>query len=123
MDISTLTPSERTVEIKHPVNGEPIGLTITLRPSSDPHVRAAARKFANERLQRGSKITAEKLEQQQLAVIAAAVSGWAWAEGATFKGQQPDFSEANLLQVIKALPWVKTQLDEELGDDAAFFQN
>lgn len=121
MDISTITAAERTVQIKHPATGEPIGLVITLRPSSDPAVLAASRKFLNERLQRGSKITAEKLEVQKVAVITAAVSGWKWEGDAQYKGQQPEFTEATLRTILKDLPWVKAQIDEELGDDAAFF--
>lgn len=121
MDISTLTPHERTIDIKHPVTGEPIGLQVTLRPESDPAVVSARRKWMNERLSRGSKITAEKLEQQQIAVIAAAVSGWSFTGEATFEGSKPDFSEATLVKVLKKLPWVKAQIDEELGDTAAFF--
>ncbi len=121
MDISTIVAAERAVEIKHPASGEPIGLRITVRPESDPAVVAARRRFLNDRLHRGGKLTAEKLEQQQNAVIQAAVSGWDWQGELTFEGAKPEFSEANLARVLKRLPWVKQQLDEELGDTAAFF--
>ena len=123
MDISSITAAERVVGLKHPGTAEPIGLKVTLLPDSDPKVKAARRKFINERLQRGMKVTAEKLEAQQLSIIEAAVAGWQWEGELTFHGEKPDFTEANLRKVLKDLPWVKSQLDEELGDDAAFFQS
>lgn len=123
MDISSITAAERVVDIKHPATAEPIGLKVTLLPDTDPKVKAARRKFLNERLQRGMKVTAEKLEAQQLSIIEAAVGGWEWLGDLTFHGEKPDFTEANLRKVLKELSWVKSQLDEELGDDAAFFQS
>jgi hypothetical protein len=122
-DISTIVAAERTVEIKHPGTSEPIGLKITVLPDSDQKVKAMRRKWLNERLQRGMKITAEKLEVQQLQIIESAVSGWEWGGDLNFHGEKPAFTEGNLRKVLKELPWIKTQLDEELGDEAAFFQN
>lgn len=122
-DITSIKPAERTIEIKHPVTDEPIGLTITLRPESDLAVQAAQRRFLNERLQKGKKVTAEQIEAGTLSKVVAAIAGWEWKNGLTFHGDIPDFSEANVRKVFKELPWVRTQIDAELGDDAAFFQN
>lgn len=122
-DISTIVAAARTVDIKHPATAEPIGLKVTVLPDSDPKVKAARRKWLNERLQRGMKVTAEKLEAQQLSIIEAAVSGWEWEGELTFHGEKPAFTDGNLRKVLKELPWIKSQLDEELGDEAAFFQN
>ncbi len=69
------------------------------------------------------KVTAEKLEAQQVSVIESAVSGWEWKGELTFQGNKPEFNPENLRKVLKALPWMKSQLDEELGDEAAFFQS
>lgn len=123
MDIATITPSARTVEITHPGTGEPIGLKVELLPDSDDKVQAARRKWLNERMQRNKKITVEAAEAHQLNVIEAAVSGWAWGGDLTFHGEKPAFSPAVLRKVLKELPWVKSQLDSELGDEAAFFRN
>ena len=123
MDISSITAAERTVDIKHPSNGEPLGLKITLLPESDAKVQAARRKWLNERMQRGKKLTAEKAEAGQLLFLESAVNGWNWEGELTFHGDKPEFTEANLHKVLKELPWIKAQLDEELGDEAAFFQS
>lgn len=121
MDISTIVAAERTIDIKHPASGQPIGLKVTLRPDSDPAVTAARRSFLNDRLQRRGKVTAEKIEEQNQRVIVAAVSGWTWEGDLTFEGGKPDFNEINLVKVLKKLTWVRDQIDEELGDAAAFF--
>lgn len=123
MDISSIVATERSVHIKHPATGEPIGLVITLRPDTDPVVVEARRRFLNDRLAKRGKITAEKLEQQQNAVLIAAISGWTWEGDVTFEGAKPDFNPVNLAKVLKKLPWMREQIDEELGDNAAFFQN
>lgn len=123
MDITSIAASERPVEINHPGTGEPIGLRVTLRPESDPAVEAVRRKWLNEKLQRRSgRMTAERLEELQLALISAAATGWEWDGELTFNGDKPEFNPANLRKVLRALPWVKSQLDEALGDEAAFFQ-
>jgi hypothetical protein len=123
MDISSITAAERTVDIKHPATGEPLGLKITVLPESDAKVQTARRKWLDERLQRGKKVTAAKVEAGQLLLIESAVSGWSWESELTFHGEKPEFTDANLRKVLKELSWVKTQLDEELGDEAAFFQS
>ena len=123
-DITSIAPNERTVEINHPGTGEPIGLRVTMRPESAPEVEAVRRKWLNEKLQRRSgRMTAERLEELQVALITAAVTGWEWEGELTFEGDKPEFSAANLRKVLKKLGWVKAQLDEELGDEAAFFQS
>lgn len=122
MDISSITAAERVVDIKHPSSAEPIGLRITILPESDQRVVAVRRKFLNERLQRGHKVTAEKLAAQQTSIICAAVSGWDWQGELNFHGEKPEFSEQALRQVMAELSWIKDQLDNELGDEAAFYQ-
>jgi hypothetical protein len=119
-DIAEIKAASRQVKIKHPVTDEEIGLTITLIPESDQKVQAAQRKFLNERLQRGKKVTAEQIEAGTLSKVVSAISGWEW-KGIAFKGEVPEFTEANVRKVLKELPWVRTQIETELGDDAAFF--
>lgn|SRR5690606_35597947 len=123
MDISNIVATPRIVDIKHPATGAPIGLKITLLPSSAEPVVAAQRRLLNERLQRHTKATAERLEQNGLALLEAAVSDWKWEGDLTFKGEKPPFNAVNLRKVITELPWIREQLDTELGNDAAFFES
>lgn len=126
MDISSITPTERPFDIKHPKTGESIGLTVTLLPDSDQKVVTARRKYIDERMQRTKKMTASAYETLQTNLIVAAVNGWEWGKDAngdecSFHGEKPEFSEATLRRVLKELPWIKSALDQEIGDEASFY--
>jgi len=121
-DISSIVAAPRVVDIKHPATGEPIGLKVTLLPVSDSKVQSAQRRLINDRLQRHDKPTAEKMEQNKLALLEAAVSDWTWEGDLTFEGGKPEFTPSDLRKVLKKLPWVRDQIDIELGNEAAFFE-
>ena len=76
MDISTIVAEPRTIEIKHPVTGEPIGLRVTLRPDSADEVQAVKRKLVNERLRRDLKPSAERIEENGYLLLDASISSW-----------------------------------------------
>lgn len=127
MDISVVKPVNREVHIKHPASQERIGLTIVLLPSSDDKIKAAKRRTLNARLHmRRNKITAEQLEVAELDLMVAACKTWAWVDDENGKpgsvaGEQPDFNDINVRKLLKEFDWIKDQLNEEIGDDAAFF--
>lgn len=125
-EISTVVAANRDVEIVDPKTQEPIGLTLFVRPDTSPEVKAVERKWMNMGL-RGRRLNAEQMEARGTEILVAHVAGWTWGndpEGTpcTFGGEQPDFNEANLRRVFKALPWIKKQLDIEAGNDAGFFK-
>lgn len=121
-DITSIVAAPRKFEVKHPATGEPIGLKVELRPDSSDEVQAVKRKLINERLARDIKPTAERMESNRNLLLEAAVAGWEWEGELTFEGTKPDFAPANLRKVLKKLPWVRDQIDAELGNDAAFFE-
>lgn len=121
-DLSTIVAAERSINITHPATGEPVGLTITLLPDSHPQVKAAERKALNERLNDRNKPTAEKLEAQRTASVVARVDGWEWSNDLNFHGEQPEFSTAKLREVLAELPWVRDQIEQELGNRSEFFR-
>lgn len=123
MDISTIVAAPRTIDIKHPSTGEAIGLTVTLRPDSSDEVQAAKRKLINERLRHDVKATAERMENNGYLLLEAAVCGWDWQGDLNFEGSKPELTPVNLRKVLKKLPWIRDQIDTELGNDAAFFEN
>lgn len=122
-DLSTIVAAERAIEIKHPATDEPLGLTINILPESHPRVQEATRKKINERLLSREKVNAERMEADALDQLVSHVSGWKWGGDLNFHGKKPDFSEQALRQVLKELPWVRRQIDVELGNDAEFFRN
>ncbi|KRG47342.1 hypothetical protein ARC20_03155 [Stenotrophomonas panacihumi] len=123
-DLSNIVAAERTIDIKHPATEEPLGLCLTLLPDSHPQVRAAQRRTMNERLSgRGGKATAERMEQARIDMLVASIGGWNWQGELTFHGEKPEFTAGNLRAVFKELPWVAEQVDQALGDRAAFFRS
>lgn len=127
MDLQNIKPNSRSVDIKHPVTQERIGLTISLRPVADPVVKAAKRKQIDARLSgRGRhKVTAVQLEQSAIEVLVAAISGWTFGTAedgtaCTFGGEVLEYNDINVRKLLKH-DWIREQLDEELGDEAAFF--
>lgn len=123
MDLSSIKAENRAFEIRNPKTDEPIGLIITLIPESDAKVQAVQRKFLNDRIQRRKPPTAEQIESSQLAKVIAGIEKWEWTGEANFHGEKPEFNEANARKLFKELPWIRKQVDEEIGDDAAFFQS
>lgn len=121
MDISGINASTSPVEIRHPGTQELLGLTVHLRPMSDPKVKAVQRRFTNEALRkRNMKITAEQAEASRTDVLVSAVDSWEWAGDASFNGEQPECTAENIRKLLK-VDWLRDQLDEALGDEAAFF--
>lgn len=128
MDISNITPISRRIKILHPGTQQETGLVIHLLPTTAPAVKAVKQRFTNEALMaRGrNKTTAQKLEANSIELLAAAIEKWEWNEGAdgaqaSFGGEQLELNEKNAKKVVK-VEWIRAQIDEELGDDAAFFR-
>lgn len=123
MDITSITASDREVELKHPATEEGLGLFFSLRSPYSDEVKRAEREWLNARLAKKKQvITAEALEQAKEKQILAAVSGWRFEGEANIGGEQPAFSPAALRQLIRDHEWIRRFLDEELGDSAGFFE-
>lgn len=125
-DISTIVAKNHVFEATHPATGENIGLRITLRPKSHKAPKAVQRNWTTQAL-RNRKLTADQLEARAVELIVALVEKWEWHkdhEGneSDFKGEKIPLNETNLRTVLKALPWLRDQIDNEAGNDASFFQ-
>lgn len=124
MDISTIVETNRTVDILHPATHEPTGIKIEVAPMTSPAVKAVERKWANENYRtRFKTLTAEKAEAQRLDVLVAATAGWSWGGNTNFEGEKPDFTPENVRRVYRALPWLRRQVDDALGEDSEFFRS
>lgn len=122
MDIGDIQPKNRPVEILHPSTREPIGLTIVIRPLDDKRVEAVRRRNLTAAMNQRTKPTAEQSDANAIALLVAATEELIWAPGVTFKGEVLDSSEASVKKLYLQAPWIKKQVDVELGDDAAFFE-
>lgn len=127
MDISTLIPSERIIEIKHPVKDENLGIRVNIISLNDEKMKQIRRRFINKRIElekKGKSFRADDIESNEIDLLVACITGWDWyGEDITFNGSKPDFNEANVRNVLNTFAWFKDQVSEAVGDEKAFFQS
>lgn len=124
MDILAIQPSTITVDIKHPATGSPIGLSVECTSLEDDRVKAVERAIKNRALRGGrNTVTAEKIDDNTIELLTAAIVGWEWADGLTLGDlKNPPLTKINVGKML-AVSWIAKQIDTALGDEAAFFSN
>lgn len=122
MDILSIQPQTITVDVKHPSTGARIGLSIECVSLEDDRVKQVERVIKNKVLRSGrSTVTAERLEDNTVELLTAAIVGWNWADGLTLGDlKNPPLNKANVGKLL-AVAWIAKQVDAALGDEAAFF--
>lgn len=139
MDLSTIKPGERMVEILHPATEEPLGIRVSLVHIHDESLKKLKRQFQDERYRleaRGKHFKAENVENNLNELNFTAMKGWEWYNPTGVKGdvgfdetkqanwrgnKSPEFSKKNVLEIFESLPWFRDQIASEMGDDEAFF--
>ena len=108
MDISTLIPSERIIEIEHPVSKELLGIRVNIISLNDDRLKQIRRKFINKRIElekRGKSFKADDIEANEIELLLACITGWDWYGETDFKGSKPEFNEMNVRNVLTSLSW------------------
>ena len=124
-DITNIAPKEQTIEILHPSSDEPVGISVSLMSPDDPRMKTIKRKITDFNLQkqkRGKVLKAIEVEDNEIALIGATLTGWEWyGDDVSFKGEKPEFNPKNVAAVLKEITWFKKQLSDELDDTKGFF--
>ena len=115
MDIGSLIPVERVVDVLDPRNSQPTGLKLTIAHDSDPRVMEIMRKIYDEAL------VGEQVQDRGLRVTMAHIVGWEWTGEANFKGKKPKFTQAALEEVC-AVPAVGNAVYKAVTDEAGFYK-
>lgn len=140
MDLTSLKPTERVIEILHPATETPIGLRVTLLSIEDDRMKSIRRQITDNSLKlqaRGKSFKAEELERNQNMLMFTGTTGWEWynptgKEGdkgydpdamPNFNGEQPAYNQKNFLELAEELYWFADQVQEAIGDTKAFFAN
>lgn len=131
MDLASLTPTERKIDIVHPGNGSPLGVWVSVVSLDDERMKKLRRAItdeANKKAQRGKVMKAEEIDENLDRLLINAMTGWGWekdeaGEDQTFQGIKPEFNEKNIRKVFATLPWFRDQLNEAVGDTKSFFSN
>ena len=126
-DLTTLDTGEAaemgaTLEVLHPTENTPLGITITLAGADSDVYRKMVNKSVNKRVQRikpGQSIpfTAEEQEESGLNLLAACTLAW---EGVVVEGETLPCNTENAKMVYRRFPWIKEQVDQFIGDRANF---
>ncbi len=139
MDISGIKPIERTIEIKHPGTGAPLGIRVGILSIEDDKLQKIKREIADETLRLQSRNKYMKMDQVEAngaRLLFAATTGWEWynptgKEGdkgydpdamPTFEDETPEYNPKNFNAVAKKLPWFADQIREEIDETKAFFE-
>lgn len=124
MDLKDIKPTGRDIEILHPATEEKVGVTVSVLSIADPAMEKIKRKIQDERIRlesKGKSFKSDEIESNRSILTFGAMTGWKWTKGMKFGGEVPEFNRKNVLAVFKEIPWFRTQVEEAISDESAFF--
>lgn len=122
------------IELRHPTTDEPLDIFISVLGRDSQVFKDYTRQSINARLRKEAMnrkrgrdpevTTVEAAEEDSTAALVACSIGWRTGDVKTllFRGQELPFNSTNALLVYNALPWIKRQVDEGIGDLANFLK-
>jgi hypothetical protein len=124
MDILDIKPQTITIDLIHPKTNKPVGIKVELQSLESDAVKSVQRAIANKALRGGrNSTTAEKMEANSMAILAATIVSWEWADGLTLGDiKKPACTDENKQKLLSNPVW-SAQIDRALGDESAFFSN
>ena len=126
MDISSVKPApEMIIDIVHPATDEPLGIKVSVCSLDDDKLKNVKRKIQDNALllqRKGKNLKSDEIEANKNLICFTAMSGWSWEADATFHGEKPAFTKANVDRVFEELPWFRDQIEEKIGETKSFFQ-
>ncbi|WP_416355560.1 hypothetical protein ACLNGM_15080 [Aureimonas phyllosphaerae] len=113
------------LQIKHPISGDPIGLTLRVSGYESDVVKRLQRKQQNERLhKRSKKVTVEEIERAGREVIVASVLSWQGDADFELDGQPiGECNKEAVEALIRRFPFIGQQIDDFAGDQSNFLSN
>lgn len=121
---SVVVSPHTTVDVLHPLKGQPCGIRVKVASLDSPEVRAVEREQHARRLQRVSagaptKLSLDELEADGLELLVRATMGW---EGVVENGATVECTPDNVRRVYTAHPWLRRQVDAALADRSRFIK-
>jgi hypothetical protein len=125
IDILSIKPIERKIELKHPGTDEPLGVFLTVVSTEDERLKKIERNFTNRGLalrSRGKIFSADEINANKLDYLVASIVDWDWTKSKIeWRGENPECTSKNVRDLLSGIPWVLNQVDEEVGNLKAFF--
>lgn len=126
MDLNSIIENDTgTHELKHPVDGAPLGVTFTLAGPEHPvrqKIALQAQRDMRRRVQKAGKLVFDDPEEEHEAetdLLVAATLGWS---GLEIDGRTVAYSpgEARTLYTTSRFAWVRRQIVKALADAEVF---
>lgn len=121
MDISKLTLAKTfDVEIYTP-DGMLTDIKITVLSKHSDEFRQSAQHILNStpKGRKADKVDLAKSEAQAVALLASVTVGW---EGLEENGKPLECNSANVKRIYSTYPFIRSQIDEAIGEDANFMK-
>jgi len=139
----TITASEngKAIEINHPTKNTPMGIRIIVCGSDSKTYQDIANKQQNRRFEkaqkaRGLKLTAEEVNAEALELLVGCTKGWESDildnDGNVVEKKQAielnvdeflDFTPDNARLIYRRFPFIREQIEREIGDRANFLED
>lgn len=135
MNLAALSPTSISdtgfpVVVLHPTTNLPMGITVTVCGSDSATFKKIQRRQLNSRMERQvrnrknkSFVTAEELEAEGLDLLVGCTKAWHTGDRPELEmevGEWLPCTPENVRRVYEELPWLKEQIDQEIGDRTNF---
>jgi hypothetical protein len=133
MALTDFTPSETAeINILHPRTNAPLGLSVVIFGRDSGRFKEIQRKQLNRRLERSNKSrtkqqapTAEEMESEALDLLVACTQSWSTGDRNQLELSSDEWLDCtpdNVRLAYTRFPWLREQVDQEIGDRANFLQ-
>lgn len=117
MDIAELFDYEKTysLDLKHPVSGDDLGVTFFLYSSSNPKVKRIVRDQIDTALEDrrlGRQSSSNDIVNQEVFRVAAHIAGWDWGDH-LYDGKTLAFTPENAARILQEQDWIYAQVAAE----------
>ena len=124
MDLGKIVDNEQlySLELLHPDTYEPVGVTFKIRSMKSHAAKAMQRQIIDEIYelrQANKRLKAKDTVANEYRKAAACVAGWDWGKN-KYNGSVPEFTEANVLKILKEQEWIFSQVTEATNNLANF---
>lgn len=131
MDIASIKPTTRVVEIIDPRTKGNFGIKVEIKSLEDDALKTVRRSIQNQTLANESKnkaIKADELDANLVRIMVGSIQKWTWyqPEGSeshpSFQNEEhPECTAKVIKELCDAVPWFKDQISEALSDTDSFF--
>lgn len=121
MDLATIKPLEKQVEIKHPATGEPTGLILSVACLHDERVKSGIREANDWALKLGKDMTKAQEAEYDDRLAASYIVGCKFEGDAVWNGETPEYSKALALEFAGSAV-IKEQLLKETRSIKDFYK-